>query len=281
MVRCDKRRDEMMDISIIIPTFRPKEYLWECLDAIDCQTIPHDRFEVLIVLNGERLPYENQIKAFLAQRPGLPCRVLYCEERGVSAARNLGLDEAKGTYICFMDDDDLITETYLEQLFRLASKDTIALSYITAFDDGTELYRPIYITENYQDHRERVSYKDVRRYFYVPYCKLIHRDIIGTRRYDKSLKNGEDALFMFLISDRFRWVRFAEKTVEYRYRQRPTSAFNAKRPASYYLSNMLACQHKATCIYWAHPSHYSFLFYVKYILATIMGCIRRLRNVKQ
>ena len=271
----------MMDISIIIPTFRPGEYLWECLDAIDRQTLSHDKFEILLILNGERVPYESQIETFLARHPGLPCRVLYSEERGVGAARNLGLDKAQGEYICFMDDDDLVTETYLEQLFSLASKDTVALSYITAFDDGKELYRSIYITKNYRDRRQPLSYKAARRYFYVPYCKLIHRDIIGTRRYDKSLKNGEDALFMFLISDRLRWVRFTDKSAEYRYRQRPASAFNAKRPASYYITNMLACQRKASRIYWAHPCDYSFLFYAKYILATIMGCIRRLRNVKQ
>ena len=270
-----------MKISIIIPTYRPKEYLWECLDSIDRQTLSHDQFEVLLILNGERMPYEEQIKAFFAERQGLLCRVLYSEERGVSAARNLGLDEARGEYICFMDDDDIVTETYLEQLLHLASEDTVPLSYITAFDDGTSLYRPIYITENYQDCRERLSYVDARRYFYVPYCKLIHRSIIGTRRYDKSLRNGEDALFMFLISDRFRWVRFTDRTAEYRYRQRPTSAFNAKHPASYYLSNMITCQRKATRIYLTHPSDYSFMFYAKYILATIMGCVRRLRNVKQ
>lgn len=267
-----------MEISIILPTYRPKDYLWECLASIDSQTMDHTRFEVLLVLNGEREPYEQQIRAFLAERPSLPCRLIYNEMKGVSAARNRGLDEARGDYVCFIDDDDLITPAYLERLFAFAAKDTVPLSYITIFDDGTTRFRPNYITQDYRNHSNPIPYEQARRYFYVPYCKVIHRSVIGGRRFDPRLTNGEDALFMFLISDRMRWVRFTDTSAEYRYRQRPTSAFNASRPASYHIGNMLQCQMQATRIFLLHPFCYSFVFYVKYILATFMGCVRHLQK---
>jgi len=269
-----------MEISIILPTYRPEGYLWECLESIDKQTLDHSLFEVLLVLNGEREPYERQIQTFLDSRPDLPCRMIYNEEKGVSAARNRGLDEARGEYICFIDDDDLITPTYLEALYARATKETVPLSYITIFDDGTDIFVPNYITRDYQESDANIPYRQARRYFNVPYCKMIHRDVIGTRRFDKALKNGEDALFLFLVSDRFKWVRFTDKTAEYHYRQRSTSAFNAKKPVTYHISNMLTCQFKASKIFWAHPLRYSFCFYAEYMLAIAMGCFRKIIGTK-
>ena len=265
-----------MKVTIILPTYRPDDYLWECLDSIDNQTLSHDEFELLIVLNGPREPYERQIQAYLSAHPDLSSRLIYNEVAGVSAARNRGLDEARGEYICFIDDDDIITPTYLQSLYELATSDTVPLSYITMFDDGTDQHTPIYITRHYRQDNKKISYKQARRYLYVPYCKIVHRDVIGTCRFDVSLRNGEDALFMFLISDRLRWVRFTGKSAEYRYRRRPTSAFHAHRPASYHIANMLACQSKASRIYFSHPLRYSFTFYLKYMLATFMGCLRHI-----
>ena len=50
------------DISVIIPTYTPKEYLWECLDCLEQQTLNKDSYEVLIVLNGAKEPYFSLIK---------------------------------------------------------------------------------------------------------------------------------------------------------------------------------------------------------------------------
>lgn len=41
-------------ISVIIPTYLPKDYLWECMDSLENQTLSKDEFEVILVLNGER-----------------------------------------------------------------------------------------------------------------------------------------------------------------------------------------------------------------------------------
>jgi glycosyltransferase involved in cell wall biosynthesis len=54
-----------MKISLIIPTFRPQSYLWECLDSVYAQTFSKAEFEVIIVLNGCKEPYDSQIKAWI------------------------------------------------------------------------------------------------------------------------------------------------------------------------------------------------------------------------
>ena len=54
-------------ISVIIPTYAPKDYLWECLDSLENQTLSKDEFEVILVLNGEREPYESMIQKKLPE----------------------------------------------------------------------------------------------------------------------------------------------------------------------------------------------------------------------
>ena len=81
-----------MEISVIIPTFRPQEYLWECLDSLKAQTLSSDLYEIIIVLNGEKHPYWQQIEEYISDMSGF--RLIYSQERGVSNARNTGLDKA-------------------------------------------------------------------------------------------------------------------------------------------------------------------------------------------
>ena len=85
-----------MKISVIIPTYKPQEYLWKCLDSLDRQTLSNDNFEVILVLNGCKEPYYSQIKNYIAKRNDLNIIFIQTDEGGVSNARNKGLDIAKG-----------------------------------------------------------------------------------------------------------------------------------------------------------------------------------------
>ena len=69
-------------------------------------------YEVIVVLNGERVPYESMLREVL---PSNGC-LLYSPVASACSSRNMGIDEAKGEYICFIDDDDRISPTYLEEL---------------------------------------------------------------------------------------------------------------------------------------------------------------------
>lgn len=270
-----------MDISVIIPTYKPESFLFDCIVSLDNQTLDHSLFEVLLILNGPKEPYMTQIEDFIKKRPNLCCRLLYNDINGVSLARNRGLDEAKGKYICFIDDDDLVTDSYLEELLAIATPDTIALSYVCAFEDGNKTLRPIYITADFREKMRNVPFLTVRRYFYVCWGKLIHRSVIGNRRFDISLRNGEDCQFMLQISDCIRNVSFTSGNVKYMYRQRPNSAFYVNKSVWYHFSNMIIRLFKASKVYLSGPCRYSFHFYVTYMLATIMGGIRQMLHRKQ
>ena len=99
-----------MKITVIIPTYKPKDYLWECLNSLVRQTLSKNCFEVIIVLNGCAEPWKSQVEDFInCNMQGVDVNFIYTEMGGVSNARNIALDIAKGDYITFLDDDDYLS----------------------------------------------------------------------------------------------------------------------------------------------------------------------------
>ena len=108
-----------MKVSVIIPTYKPQAYIWECLDSIKNQTFPKEDFEVILVLNGCNEPYYSQIKEYIDNNlVDYNVNFIQTDQGGVSNARNIALDAAKGEYVTFIDDDDYISPKYLEELYK-------------------------------------------------------------------------------------------------------------------------------------------------------------------
>lgn len=141
-----------MDISVIIPTYKPGDYIWQCLDSLKSQTLSHDRFEAIIILNGCNEPYCSQIKNYLANWPQtLQHTFAQTDEGGVSNARNMGIDLAKGKYLSFLDDDDWISPTYLERLYEKAVNDeTLVIANVKNYDEKAKEMRDDWLSASYK-----------------------------------------------------------------------------------------------------------------------------------
>ena len=109
-----------MRLSIIIPYYNTEKYTDELLNVLERQ-ITKD-CEIILIDDGSDEPYE-PYQDFV--------RVFRQPNQGVSVARNKGLKEAKGEYIVFIDSDDLVTEDYIEQIFKAieANPDTGYISW--------------------------------------------------------------------------------------------------------------------------------------------------------
>ena len=263
-------------ISIIIPTYKPQEYLWECLDSLAEQTLPKEDFQVIIVLNGERQPYETQITTAIQEKyKNLHVEYLYSSEAGVSRARNLALDAARGEYIAFIDDDDYVSPAYLEELFQNAAPQTIALSYTKAFYEKGQ-YVPYRITNEYHRvyNEQALPLHSPKKYYSGACMKLIHRTVIGHRRFSPALSSGEDALFMFLISDRAVYSKFTSQQAVYYRRFRSGSAIFTTR-GNFWARARHACTliRHYSAIYLRHPLRYRLHFYITRMLGAIKGVI--------
>lgn len=265
-----------MKISLIIPTYKPKDYLWQCLDSVRNQTFSKKDFELILVLNGCNEPYYTQIKAYIeANLNDLEVNFIQTDQGGVSNARNIALDSMKGEYVTFIDDDDYISPSYLTQLYMQATPQIVSLCYPLAFQDGNSVNYPYRITKQYEKfaHRGIIPFYKACKFFDGPVYKLIHRDIIGDRRFNQAFKNGEDSLFMFLISDRMKEVRFTDKSAIYYRRFRVGSATTANRDRKTIVMNLLRMMKEYSRIYWMGMKRYNLSFYITRMLGALRSMI--------
>ena len=102
------------EISVIVPVYKVEEYLPQCVDSILVQTFTN--FELLLVDDGSPDRCGEICEEYAGKDTRI--RVFHQQNSGVSAARNIGLQHAKGTYIVFVDSDDWVSTDYLLHLYK-------------------------------------------------------------------------------------------------------------------------------------------------------------------
>lgn len=100
--------------SIIVPVYNAEKYLHDCINSIRIQSCAD--FEVLFVDDGSTDGTLNLLGRFKAEDNRF--QIYHQDHRGVSSARNVGLKFAVGDFICFVDADDQIASTYLDDLHQ-------------------------------------------------------------------------------------------------------------------------------------------------------------------
>lgn len=129
----------MFDISFIVPIHNTEKYLEQCLNSI---TIQKDiSYEVILINDGSSdnsllicENYKNNNKNI---------KIIDTNNKGVSVARNLGINESKGEYVCFLDSDDYYIEDFTSNLlFKCKNNDLdIIRGWYKVFDENSITYR--------------------------------------------------------------------------------------------------------------------------------------------
>ena len=101
-------------ISVIVPVYNAESYLPDCLNSIQAQT--YSDFEVILVDDGSCDKSLLAIESFRSIDSRF--QIYHQTHRGVSSARNVGLKYATGDFVCFVDADDQIAPTYIEDLYN-------------------------------------------------------------------------------------------------------------------------------------------------------------------
>ena len=96
-------------ITVIVPVYKAEKYVLRCVDSILAQTFTD--FEVLLIDDGSP-DRSGEICEEYAQKDAR-VRVFHKDNAGVSSARNLGLDNAKGEWVTFVDSDDWVHEDFI------------------------------------------------------------------------------------------------------------------------------------------------------------------------
>ena len=114
----EKTSEKRPEISVIVPVFNVEEYLDECMESFASQTFGD--FELLLIDDGSS--DGSPEKCGLWAEKDSRIRVFHKENGGVSSARNLGIEEARGRYLAFADPDDWVDSRYLEKLYNAAEE---------------------------------------------------------------------------------------------------------------------------------------------------------------
>lgn len=184
-------------ISVIIPVYKCEEYLEKCVNSVFLQT--YSNLEVILVDDGspDCCP---QICDELAKRDGR-VKVFHKINGGASSARNVGIDNAAGNYICFVDSDDILPKNAIFDLWQeLSNNDCQYAAGICGILNRNKTKNNI-TTEKIIDYQENPE--DLLNYItqsgsYSPYSKIYDAEIIKSNnlRYNERLECSEDALFI-------------------------------------------------------------------------------------
>lgn len=106
-------------VSIIVPVYNVEKYIERCLDSIVSQT--YRNLQIIVVNDGS--PDNSEI--IIEQFKKNDNRIVYIKRQngGLGAARNTGLEAAKGEYVCFIDSDDWVSKQYVERLVQVLLRD--------------------------------------------------------------------------------------------------------------------------------------------------------------
>lgn len=192
-------------ISIIIPIYNAEKYLEKCITSILGQS--YSDFELLLIDDGSR-DGSAVICNYFRKRDSR-IKYFYQQNKGVSAARNNGLEKASGKYLTFVDADDWIEETYLEKLFTGIEKKELALCGYKQIEEDREFYiyeaklkaikniLPFFAKENlvFGEKNSIVDLSSVKGYVWR--CLFLKETIDDNKiHFDENVFLSEDLIFL-------------------------------------------------------------------------------------
>lgn len=237
-------KDLQDGISIIIPTYKREKFITTCLESLNKQTLSKNLFEVILILNGEKDNTESIVNEFSRKTKMNNIKMFEIDEGSASLARNEGIFHASRKYSLFVDDDDYISENYLEEMYKHAKEDTIVISQIVNVDENGKQNKnsTINLQIKQQERKKRVDFYLLDKVATINSCKLIPTIKLKGVMFDPKLKSGEDIVFFveLLIKNDFTFeiIPINKQAIYYR-RMLPNSISRQEMTFDFYVKQRL------------------------------------------
>ena len=165
----------MPKFSIIIPVYNVERYIKKCLDSVIEQT--EDDYEVIVVNDGTP---DNSIELIKDYN----VKIINQKNQGLSAARNKGVEKAKGEYIIFLDSDDYLEKNTLKEVKKSLKNnpDLVRFQIREVFEDGKTID---YKEEEFTNKTGVEAFKLITKYHFVEnaWCYAIKREYYQKEKY--------------------------------------------------------------------------------------------------
>lgn len=203
--------------SIIIPVYNVEKFLPQCLDSVLAQT--YANFELILVDDGSNDRSGEYCDDY--SRKDSRVRVFHVPNGGVSAARNIGIDEARGKWITFVDSDDFIDSDYLEKFHVEIGDADLIIQGLEYYDDKCEKYfKQVRVIDGVVENecfKQFVAENNLLHSGY-PVAKAFRCDLIKNGpRFNTSISYHEDHIFVLMVMSIVNKIRL-EDSVAYKYR---------------------------------------------------------------
>lgn len=213
-------------ISVIVPIYNSEEYLTECLDSIVKQT--YQNLEIILVDDGSDDGSCSICDEYSLRDSRI--RVIHQNNMGVSAARNHGIDAAKGDYIAIIDSDDYIDQRMVEKLYLLLMKYQTDMSIcdVIRIDEKTNKYARVnIIPDEIIDSGTALTrlFEPDNWCYVVAWNKLYKRSLWKTIRYPIGMIREDEAVIHRLFGNCKKIALMSESL--YFYRKTPGSIMNS------------------------------------------------------
>lgn len=194
----------LIKISVIIPAYNIENHIESCLNSILNQSLKD--IEIIIINDGSNDNTGYIVKAYeyLDER----IRVINTQNKGVSAARNIGLLNAKGKYIFQIDGDDWLETDGLEELYKLAEQEEAEIVIANAYRNNKGI---LTVIKDGQDLSFDLVKDYLMRKIKPSVCTKLYKKELFVKNnisYSKGVRIGEDLLINFYL------IYYANKVVK-------------------------------------------------------------------
>jgi glycosyltransferase involved in cell wall biosynthesis len=218
-------------ISVIVPTYNRPAMLIEAINSILNQT--YQDFEIIVV-NDAGMDVERKIKSF--NKNHNIKYLMHNENKGLAAARNTGIKEARGKYIAYLDDDDVYYPDHLETLVNFLKDGEYKVAYTDTYrvhqkkEKGKYLNLKKDLLYSCDFNYDRILIEN-----FIPILCLMHEksclDEVGY--FDENLNALEDWDLLIRISRKFKFFHINKITSEVSWRTDATT-MTSERPLDFY-----------------------------------------------
>lgn len=172
----------------------------------------YDNWELILVDDGSTDNTKDVVMEYTLRDP----RIIYIyQDNGErSAARNNGIRNSSGNFVCFLDSDDSFENNHLQTLFQSISEERSPIGlFFTNFYEKKGLEKSINNTPLLKDFKNTVEY--IMTYAIIPSRVCIHRKILENHQFDEDICVAEDVILWSKIAIHFPLIQINEPTVNY------------------------------------------------------------------
>ena len=214
-------------VSVIVPVYKVEDYLPFCIESLINQTFKD--YEIVLVDDGSPDNCGNICDQYASEYNNI--FVIHQKNQGLSGARNNGAKKSHGEYITFVDSDDVVSNDYLEVLYKLIKENNtdISVGLLVPFwgeNSADTRVNKTYYTEVYNTEKALEEMLYGQKYGVQGPDKLYKRELVVNDPFPVG-KLHEDQAAMYKIISRCDKLAYINKPI-YFYRQRETSIVHSR-----------------------------------------------------